>query len=90
LYFYFFIGLQFLAGQSTISRLTQSPNSLAATLFGLPAGAGWTRVSTGFGLSDSKKIGHYFSCGFVRGQAVFKLVKSFSAFGLGRLKSWRL
>jgi hypothetical protein len=27
---------------------------------------------------------------FVRGQAVFKLVKSFSAFGLGRRKSWRL
>jgi hypothetical protein len=69
---------------------SQSPNSLAATLFGLPAGAGWTMVSTGFISLVTKKMTHYFSCGFVRGQAVFKTAGPFSAFGFGRRKSWRL
>jgi hypothetical protein len=38
-----------------IPSLPQSPKPLAATLFGLPASAGWTRVSTGFIFGVTKK-----------------------------------
>jgi hypothetical protein len=60
------------------SRLTEyyfptfaKPCSLAATLFGLPAGAGWTMVSTGFVVSVGKKMTHYFNQNVCSGTSGF-------------------